>query len=122
MSRPSSEFQREGFPAGCKVLFVASDPTVDEWRRLLRSLFADGGLFAAGCNYQDFLVNRFAPESENGRASWFKEVAECGGGGMPRTKDEMLQFLDAEEKAVRSSTHQLDFDLSQHNTPRAFHY
>jgi len=33
--------------------FVASDPTIGEWRRLLRSLFADGGLFASGCTYPD---------------------------------------------------------------------
>jgi hypothetical protein len=41
--------------------FVASDPTIGEWRRLLRSLFADGGLFASGCTYPEFITGRHAP-------------------------------------------------------------
>jgi len=91
-------YQGKSFRLGAKLLFVASDPTVDEWRQLLRVMFADGGLFASGCNYQDFLVNRCKPESVNGREAWFKEVAECGAGAMPRTKDEMRALLAAESK------------------------
>jgi hypothetical protein len=47
---------------------------------------------------QDFLVNRCKPETVNGREAWFKEVAECGAGGISRTKDEMRALLAAESK------------------------
>jgi hypothetical protein len=92
--------QRKTFRLGARVQFISSDPTVDEWRHLLRVIFADGGLFASGCSYQDFLVNRCKPETVNGQEAWFKEVAECGGGRMPRTKDEMRTWLEAKQRSI----------------------
>ncbi len=93
---------------GPKVVFVASDPTVEEWRRLLRVLFADGGMFAKGCTYSEFLANRFDPRSENGRAAHLKELAECGAHSMPRTQEEMCQLLEGE---TGEEPQQMDFAL-----------
>ena len=100
----------KSFRLGAKVLFVSSDPTVDEWRGLLRVLYAEGGYFAANCTYGGFLANRFAPDSENGRKAWFEELAECGGRVMPRTQEEMLHLL-ARETATANQPLQMDFAL-----------
>jgi rhodanese-related sulfurtransferase len=75
--------------------FVASDPTIGEWRRLLRSLFADGGLFASGCTYPEFITGRHAPSSENGRAASFKEPADCDSGALGRSAFGVLAGLAA---------------------------
>jgi hypothetical protein len=91
--------------------FVASDPTIGEWRRLLRSLFADGGLFASGCTYPEFITGRHAPSSENGRAASFKEPADCDSGALPRTKNEMRECLDAGRKSLCAPTRQLALSL-----------
>jgi hypothetical protein len=96
------------FKLGAKVLFVASDPTLEEWRRLLRVLYADGGCFASNCTYGGFLANRYAPKSENGRAAWKEELAECGGRLMPRTQEEMRRLL-AQKPTVHPQ--QIDFAL-----------
>ena len=58
-------YRGEVFRLGPKVVFKTSDPTVEEWRRLLRVHYADGGMFAARCTYLEFLAQRFAPNSEN---------------------------------------------------------
>ena len=50
---------------GPKVVFKASHPTVEEWRCLRRVHDADGGMFAAGCSYLEFLAQRFTAKSEN---------------------------------------------------------
>jgi len=93
---------------GAKVLFVSSDPTLEEWRHLLRILYADGGCFASNCTYGGFLANRYAPKSENGRAAWMEELAECGGRLMPRTQEEMRRLL-AQKPTVHPQ--QIDFAL-----------
>jgi hypothetical protein len=98
------------FLLGPKVVFAASDPTVEEWRRLLRVLYADGGMFATGCTYSEFLANRFDPRSVNGRAAHFKELAECGAGAMPRTQEEMCRLLEA-ESGESSEQHQIELCL-----------
>ena len=46
-------FQGEVLKLGRKAVFSASDPTVEEWRRLFRVLYADGGMFAHGVTYLD---------------------------------------------------------------------
>ncbi len=46
-------YQGQVFKLGRKVVFAASDPTIEEWRRLLRVLYADGGYFAHGVNHHD---------------------------------------------------------------------
>src|SRR5206468_6339961 len=82
------------FRLGPKVVFKTSDPTVEEWRRLLRVHYADGGMFAAGCTYLEFLDQRFAPNSENEVSARQKELAECGLRGMPRNQAEMRRLLE----------------------------
>jgi len=98
------------FRLGAKAIFVASDPTVDEWRQSARVLYAEGGYFAAHCTYTEFIGNRFDPSSENGRAARFKELAECGARAMPRTQAEMLHLL-AQETGLTHQPQQIDFAL-----------
>jgi hypothetical protein len=98
------------FRLGAKVLFVASDPTLEEWRQSARVIYGEGGMFAADCTYTEFLGNRFDPQSENGRAARFKELAECGARPMPRTQDEMLRLL-AQETGSINQPQQIDFAL-----------
>ena len=98
------------FRLGARAIFVASDPTVDEWRQSARVLYADGGYFAGHCTYTEFIGNRFDPSSENGRAARFKELAECGARAMPCTQAEMLQLL-AQETGLTHQPQQIDFAL-----------
>jgi hypothetical protein len=98
------------FRLGEQVIFVASDPTIEEWRSLLRSLYADGGLFAVDCTYAGFILDRFDPKSENGNAARFKELAECGAQQMPSTQEEMCCLL-AHEKGFANQPQQIDFAL-----------
>jgi hypothetical protein len=98
------------FRLGAKVLFVSSDPTLAEWRHSLRVLYADGGYFASNCTYDEFLTNRYAPNSENGRAAWDEELTECGGRVMPRTQEEMRRLL-ARESEPQNQPQQIDFAL-----------
>ena len=98
----------EVFRLGPKVVFVASDPSIDEWRQMLRVLYADGGMFASRCAYLEFLDQRFSPKSSNGQAARFKELAECGAKAMPRTQDEMRQLLNGEPA---EKPQQMDFAL-----------
>jgi hypothetical protein len=86
----------KSYRLGPKTIFVASDPTVAEWRHLCRVLYADGGYFASGCTYTEFVDGRFDPDSVNGREARFKELAECGGTAMPRTQEEMCRLLAGE--------------------------
>ncbi len=98
------------FRLGARVVFAASSPTLVESRHLLRVMYADGGWFASGCTYTEFLANRFDPRSENGRAARFQELVECGAKLMPRTQEEMRVLLSG-EPAPASNLHQMDFAL-----------
>jgi hypothetical protein len=98
------------FRLGAKILFVSSDPTIDEWRHLLRVIYADGGYFVAGCDYGEFLANRFDPGSPNGRTARLQEIAECAAKAMPRTQEEMRCLL-AREIEPASQPKQIDFAL-----------
>lgn len=93
---------------GPKTLFVSTDPTIDEWRHLCHVLYADGGYFASGCTYMEFVDGRFNPDSVNGREAKFKELAECGAQQMPRTQEEMRRLLAGE---VINQLQQIDFAL-----------
>lgn len=104
-------YQGQVFRLGPKVVFEASDPTVEEWRRLFRVLYADGGMFAHGVAYLGFLGQRLSPKSENERAAHFKELAECGAGTTPRTQTEMQGLLERDTATTRLPHHQLDFEL-----------
>jgi hypothetical protein len=98
------------FRLGAKVLFVSSDPTIDEWRHLLHVIYADGGYFVAGSTYGDFLVNRYDPGSPNGRAARLKEIAEGAAKPQPRTQEEMRCLL-AQEIELTNQPQQIDFAL-----------
>jgi hypothetical protein len=102
--------QRKTFRRGAKVVFVASDPTVDEWRRLLRSIFGDGGWFVAGCSYPEFLAGAHAPTTGNRCVAVTQELAGCASGWLPRDKLAMCRWLDAGSKAIQPAF-QLDLSL-----------
>ena len=104
-------YKGQTFRLGAKTLFVASDPNIDEWRRLLRSLFADGGYFASGCDYPEFLTERCTPESEHGRVANAQELADCVAGRLPRTKEAMLEWLDDGVKSISLPDLQLGLNL-----------
>lgn len=98
------------FKLGAKILFVASDPTLAEWRRLIRVLYADGGYFVGHSTYAEFLAGRFDPASENACAARLAELADCNASPMPRTKDEMRRWL-AQKTSVTDQPQQIDFAL-----------
>lgn len=98
------------FRLGEKIIFAASDPTIEEWRQSARVLYGEGGIFAADCTYAEFIGNRFNPKSENGHAARLKELADCGARAMPRTQDEMLRLL-AQETGAINQPQQIDFAL-----------
>jgi len=105
-----ARFRGQVFRLGAKTPFVASTPTLVEWRHLLRVLYADGGCFATGCTYAEFLANRFDPKSETGRAARLQELAECGATAMPRTQEEMCVLLSGETAPI-NHFQQMDFAL-----------
>lgn len=105
-------YQGDVFKLGTKVVFEASDPTVDEWRRLFRVLYSDGGMFAHGVTYLEFLDQRLSPKSENERVAHFKELAACGSGPMPRTHAGMCKLLESDNAtSTHPAVQQLDFTL-----------
>lgn len=105
-------YQGQIFKLGRKVVFAASDPIFEEWRRLLRVLYADGGYFAHDVTYLEFLTDRISPKSENEKAAHAKELAECANGSMPRTQDEMRRLLDGDRAdSAQPPTQQMDFGL-----------
>ena len=104
-------YQGDVFKLGRKVVFAASDPTIEEWRRLLRVLYADGGYFAQGVTYLEFLTERLSPKMENEKAAHAKELTECGNTAMPRTQDEMRRLLDGDAASSQPPTQQMDFAL-----------
>jgi hypothetical protein len=97
------------FRLGPKTKFVASDPTVEECRRMIRVCYADGGYFASRCTYSVFLTERFKATSPNSKAALAAELAECQIRQMPQTQDEMRRLLAGESNEVNSR--QLDFGL-----------
>ena len=99
------------FRLGAQVVFASSEPTVVEWRRLLRSFFGHGSPLVSGGDYRKFLTGRCAPDSENGRAASLMEIADCENGVLPRTKDAMREWLEAGAKASSKPVQQLDFTL-----------
>ena len=106
-------YRSQVFRLGSKVVFKASDPTVEEWSKLFRVLYADGGMFAHGVTYLEFLDDRLSPKSENERAARLKELAQGGSGSMPRTQDEMRRLLEraATTASAGGQPKQMDFTL-----------
>jgi hypothetical protein len=105
-------YRAEVFRLGPKVVFKASDPTVEEWRHLLRVHYADGGMFAAGCTYFAFLDQQFAPKSENEQSARLQELAECTLRGMPCTQAEMRRLLENEGDSVNAGKPPEQTDLA----------
>lgn len=97
------------FRLGPKVKFVSSDLTVDEWTKMLRVCYADGGYFASRCTYLVFLTERFNVRSPNGQVAREAELAECQKRQMPQTQEEMRHLLAGENRDTK--TQQLDFGL-----------
>jgi hypothetical protein len=98
------------FKLGAKVLFVASDPTLAEWRLFIRVLYADGGYFVGYTTHLEFLVNRFMPKSKTGMEARWQEMGECAARQMPQTQDEMRRLL-AQETSATDQPQQIDFAL-----------
>jgi hypothetical protein len=85
-------FRGEVFKLGPKVVFVATDATVEEWRQMLRTMYADGGWFARHSTYELFLnEDRRLPLSENASAALRLELT---GDLLAHSKQEMKRFLD----------------------------
>lgn len=85
-------FRGEVVRLGPKVVFLASDATVEEWRALLRVMYADGGWFARQANYGSFLnENPNLAKSRNGTEAL---RIERGGNLVALFKQEMQQSLD----------------------------
>ncbi len=105
-------YRGEVFRLGPKVVFKTSDPTVEEWRRLLRVHYADGGMLAARCTYLEFLDQRFAPNSENEESARQKELAECGLREMPRNQAEMRRLLETGGDPAHATTQPRQTDLT----------
>jgi hypothetical protein len=95
------------FKLGPKIVFVATDATVDEWRGLLRSMYADGGWFARHADYGLFL-NEDRSNSMTGNAREALRL-ELVGGLLDHSKTDMKQLLDG--MILPSKNLQLDFSL-----------
>ncbi|MCI0539186.1 MAG: hypothetical protein L0Z50_28595 [Verrucomicrobiales bacterium] len=104
-------YQGQVFKLGRKLVFQASDPTLDEWRNLFRVIYAEGGYFASGLTYREFLDERLSPKSDNEKVAHTKELAECANGSMPRTQEEMRRLLVGDATSAEAPTQQLDFAL-----------
>ena len=106
-------YRSQVFRLGPKVVFEASDPTVEEWAQLFRALYADGGVFAARLTYLDFLNQRFSPNSDNEQTARQAELAAFGEGSMPRTQQEMRRLLEraATTAGAGGQPKQIDFTL-----------
>jgi hypothetical protein len=85
-------FRGEVFKLGPKVVFVATDATVEEWRQMFRTVYADGGWFARHSTYELFLnEDRRLPLSENAHAALRLELT---GDLLAHSKQEMQRLLD----------------------------
>jgi hypothetical protein len=101
-------FRGEVYKLGPKIVFVATDATVEEWRRMFRVTYADGGWFARHANYGLFLnEDSRESKSENAREALRLELA---GDLLARSKPEMQQLLDGPQTS-EPTTRQLDLTL-----------
>jgi hypothetical protein len=88
-------------------VFVATDASVEEWRQLFRTMYADGGWFARHSNYGLFLNedSRLAL-SENALSALRLELT---GDLLAHSKQEMQRFLD--DAGVSASSEKLQLAL-----------
>jgi hypothetical protein len=101
-------YKGERWRLGPKVIFESSDPTVEEWISLLRVLYADGGMFAHGVTYREFLTQRLSSKSWNQTEAHAAEIALCDSGGMPQTQEEMKILLGDAVVPVTEAQPQLE--------------
>lgn len=101
--------QGRKYKLGPKVVFVATDASVNEWRRLFRVQYADGGWFARQATYGLFLIeDHCACKSENASEAMRIELT---GDLRDHSKKEMRRLLD-ERPAVQSAESAVQrFDL-----------
>ena len=101
-------FRGEVFKLGPKVVFVATDASVEEWRQLFRVMYADGGWFARHSNYGLFLnEDSRLPLSENALSALRLELT---GDLLAQSKQEMQCFLD--ETGVSEPSEKLQLALA----------
>jgi len=102
-------FRGEVFKLGPKVVFVATDASVEEWRQLFRVMYADGGWFARHSNYGLFLnEDSRLPLSENALSALRLELT---GDLLAYSKQEMQRFLDDTGDSEPSEKLQLALEL-----------
>jgi hypothetical protein len=91
------------------VVFAATDATVAEWRRLFRTMYADGGWFARQSSYGLFLgEDRPMSKSENACTALTFELADVF---LDYSKEEMRRFLDGQTVSESSEKIQLNLAL-----------
>lgn len=101
-------YKNERWRLGPQLIFESSDPTVEEWISILRVLYADGGMFAHGVTYREFLTERHPPKSPNECTAHAAELALCDAGGMPETQAEMRIFIGDSISPVHQPQPQLE--------------
>jgi len=104
-------YKNQRWRLGPKVIFESSDLTVKEWTSILRIFYADGGFFATGVTYHEFLTERLSPKSPNERTAHVTELALCEAGGMPETQEAMKVFLGDSDGPVSQIQPQLELSF-----------
>ena len=101
-------FRGEVFKLGPKVVFIATDASVEEWRQMFRVMYADGGWFARHSNYRLFLnEDSRLPLTENALSALRLELT---GDLLAQSKQEMQRFLD--DTGVSESSEKLQLALA----------
>lgn len=93
---------------GPKIIFESSDPTVEEWTQMIRIFYADGGMFAHGVTYREYLDERHSPKSANERVAHAAELVLCESTEMPETQAEMKLLLEVSITRVSQIQPQLE--------------
>jgi hypothetical protein len=102
-------FRGDVFKLGPKVVFVATDASVEEWRQMFRVMYADGGWFARHSNYGSFLnEDSRLPLRENALSALRLELT---GDLLAHSKQEMQRFLDDTDVSDHSEKLQLALAL-----------
>lgn len=100
-----AKFKGQKYLLGPKIIFESSEPTVSEWRGLLRILYVEGGYFASQNTYAEFLARYQKHDGNLAQAV----VLETGHEIRMFTKEKLSAFLTAEPKTLPPG--QLEFSL-----------
>lgn len=104
-------FRKQPHRLGSLVTFIASDPGIHEWRRLLRVLYADGGAFVSGKTYAQMLDERAGSEHVTGSEQEAIRL-ELPLSDLPRTQAEMkARLLSRDPFATTANPTQLQLSL-----------